>query len=90
MNSLRSGNIPDLLALAVFLTHPGLNPSVEDAGEVLEYDGQDGSFVAALVAAAANGGLDAPRGLTFKPDGNLLVASYGTDEVLEFDGATGM
>jgi len=24
---------PDLLALAVFLTHPGLNPSVEDAGE---------------------------------------------------------
>jgi DNA-binding beta-propeller fold protein YncE len=57
--------------------------------EVLEYDGQDGSFVQVFVDAAANGGLDQPRGLTYKGDGNLLVASFGSDEILEFDGQTG-
>ncbi len=57
--------------------------------EVLEYDGASGSFVRAFVRAADNGGLSQPRGLTFKRDGNLLVASYGTNEVLEYDGRTG-
>ncbi|MDX1388245.1 MAG: M12 family metallo-peptidase, partial [Acidobacteriota bacterium] len=60
-----------------------------DAGEVLEYDGQNGAFVRVFVDAAAGGGLDQPRGIAFKPDGNLLVASFGTDEVLEYDGQTG-
>jgi hypothetical protein len=57
--------------------------------EVLEFDKADGSFVGKLVDAENNGTLDRPRGLAFKADGNLLVASYGTDEVLEFDGKTG-
>jgi hypothetical protein len=57
--------------------------------EVLQFDGRDGSFVGTFVSFAANGGLLDARGLTFKPDGNLLVASLGTDEVLEFDGKTG-
>ena len=57
--------------------------------EVLEFDGLDGSFVGVFVDQADNGGLDRPKGMTFKADGNLLVASFGTDEVLEYDGATG-
>ncbi len=60
-----------------------------DSGEVLRYDGTSGAFLGAFVSAAANGGLDQPRGLTFKGDGNLLVASFGSDEVLEFDGQDG-
>lgn len=58
-------------------------------GAVLRYDVQSGAFLGTFVPAAANGGLDQPRGLVFKPDGNLIVASYGTDEVLEYDGASG-
>jgi hypothetical protein len=57
--------------------------------EVLRFDGRDGGFVGRLVPAASNGGLAEARGLTFKADGNLLVASYGTDETLEFDGRSG-
>ena len=34
------------------------------------------------------GGLSSPRGLAFGPNGNLFV-SNGTNEILEFDGATG-
>jgi hypothetical protein len=42
-----------------------------------------------LVAAGANGGLSDPRGLLFKPDGNLLVCSHSGGNVLEYNGATG-
>jgi len=57
--------------------------------EVLTYDSSTGSFIGVFVDAANNGGLSQPRGLVFKPDGNLLVASYGTNEVLEFEQGTG-
>ncbi len=59
------------------------------AGQVLRYDGATGAFLGTFVSSDANGGLDQPRGMTFKGDGRLLVASLGTDEVLEFgrDGA---
>ena len=35
------------------------------------------------------GQLHFPEGIAVAPDGNLLVASYGTDEVLEYVGADG-
>ena len=38
---------------------------------------------------AASGGLDAPEGIVFGPDGNLYVASSTTDEILRYDGLTG-
>ncbi len=57
--------------------------------EVLEYNGNTGSFVRLFVSAANNGGLSGARGMLFKPDGNLLVASYDTDALLQFDGTTG-
>ena len=46
------------------------------------------SSMLATVSTFATG-LDNPRGLKFGPDGNLYVASRGTDSILRFDGATG-
>ena len=57
-------------------------------GGVREFDGQTGALVGVFVAPGS-GGLDNPFGVTFGPNGNLFVASYATDEVIEFDGATG-
>lgn len=57
--------------------------------QVLRFDASSGSFLGAFVPLSANGGLEDPRGIAFKPDGNLLVASAGTNEVLEYDGASG-
>ena len=56
---------------------------------MLEFDGASGALVNLFVSAADNGGLEQPRGLTFKSDGNLLVTSFGTDETLEYHGSTG-
>lgn len=35
------------------------------------------------------GGLDGPTGAVFGPDGNLYVASFESDQVLRYDGASG-
>ncbi len=56
---------------------------------VLEFDGQTGAPLGDFVTAAGNGPLDDPRGIVFKGDGNLLVASFLTNQVLEYDGVTG-
>jgi len=55
---------------------------------VLNYDGTDGASLGAFVTSQA-GGLSAPYGLAFGPDGNLYVASNATHSVLRFDGRTG-
>jgi len=55
---------------------------------VLQYNGATGAFIDTFVTAGA-GGLDSPRGLVFKPDVNLLVASFGSSEILEYDGLSG-
>jgi hypothetical protein len=69
---------------------PGGDVFVTSAdARVLRYDGVTGAPLGDFVTAADNGGMDNPRGITFKPDGNLLVASFGTNEVLEYDGSTG-
>ena len=47
-----------------------------------------GSFIDAFVSAGS-GGLNIPTELVFGPDGNLYVSSFGTDEVLRYNGATG-
>jgi DNA-binding beta-propeller fold protein YncE len=56
---------------------------------VLEYDGTTGAFVRTFAVTAPHGILADPRGLAFKPDGNLLVASFGSNGVIEFDGSSG-
>jgi DNA-binding beta-propeller fold protein YncE len=58
--------------------------------QVLEFNRTTGAFVRIFVTAAGNGGLNTPRGMVFKPtDGNLLVTSFATDQVKQYDGATG-
>jgi hypothetical protein len=56
---------------------------------VRQYNRNSGSFVRVLVPASS-GGLFDPRGLTFKPDGHLVVTSNASDQVLEYEGATGL
>jgi DNA-binding beta-propeller fold protein YncE len=49
----------------------------------------DAGTASAFIESRA-GGLDAPGGILFHPDtGHLLVVSQGTNQVLEYDGATG-
>lgn len=56
----------------------------EGSDEVLRYDGATGEFVDVFVAAGA-GGLSAPAGMVFGPDGVLHVASVNTNTVLRYD-----
>lgn len=59
------------------------------SNQIFKYHGQSGAFISIFVPSSANGGLTSPRGLLFKPDDNLLVTSFGTDAVLEYNGASG-
>ena len=60
-----------------------------ETNEIIEYNGLDGSFVRVFVSASANGGLSQPRDLLFKRDGQLLVTSFETHQVLEYNGQSG-
>src|SRR5262245_55197758 len=58
---------------------------------ILRYNGTTGAFISAFVPSGS-GGLNAPRGMTFGPDGNLYVLnSDPTDNfnILRYDGTTG-
>ncbi|MCC6425760.1 MAG: hypothetical protein IT435_02960 [Phycisphaerales bacterium] len=57
-------------------------------GRVLEYNLSTGIFMRILVSAGS-GSLSDPRGILFKPDGNLLVASRGSNRINEYNGQTG-
>lgn len=63
---------------------PHLYVANEGSDEVLRFDGTSGAFVDVFVAAGA-GGLAAPAGMVFGPDGALHVASVETNTVLRFD-----
>jgi len=57
-------------------------------GSVIRYSGIDGSLIGTFIAPGS-GGLASPRGLAFGGDANLLVVSYGTSQILMYDGSTG-
>ncbi|MEX2217287.1 MAG: M12 family metallo-peptidase [Phycisphaerales bacterium] len=59
-----------------------------DDNRVREYTA-GGVFIRILVDVAGNGGLSSPRGMAINAQGRLLVTSFGTDQVLEYDAATG-
>lgn len=67
----------------------------EKADEVLRFDGQTGAPLGTFVGddpltpGDETGGLSGPTAAVFGPDGDLYVASFNTDEVLRYDGATG-
>jgi hypothetical protein len=55
--------------------------------QVLRY-GEDGSFISAFVAPGS-GGLVGAVGMVVAPNGDLLVASQGTNQVLRYNGISG-
>lgn len=62
-------------------------------GQILEFDGTTGAPVGTGILVPGgvpnNGGLSIPIGLTFGPNGNLFVASEGSNRVVEYDSTTG-
>jgi DNA-binding beta-propeller fold protein YncE len=80
-----------LLALSTLFaaaTAPGsILVSQFDGDSVLSYS-TNGTFQSTLVSPGA-GGLDLPHRSRLAPDGTLVIASAGTDNILRFDAATG-
>ncbi len=80
-----------------FLNHPtgitrhpdgsSILVSSRDTNNVVRYNGTTGALLGVFVAVGS-GGLSAPFGLTFGPNGNLFVTS-ATNEVMEYNGGTG-
>jgi streptogramin lyase len=56
--------------------------------EVFRYDGATGALRDVFVPVSSNGTLDQPHGIIAR-ESDVLVASFGTDEVLRFDRMTG-
>ncbi len=56
----------------------------EGSSEILRFDGATGEFIDVFVPAGA-GGLQAPAGMVFDPDGVLHVVSVTLDTVLRYD-----
>jgi DNA-binding beta-propeller fold protein YncE len=71
-----------LLGGSVLLVSSYVNDSVK------EFDLATAEWTRDLVSSGS-GGLDGPAGLTRAANGNLLVASLRTDQVLEYDAETG-
>ncbi len=70
--------------------HPSGTLLVSTAdNEVLEVDADGGGVIRVVVDRADNGGLLDPRGLVVDTIGELLVCSFGSDQVLAYDLATG-
>ena len=61
--------------------------SAARANSVMRFD-EDGTFLGNFVQPG-DGGLGDPQGIAFGPNGNLFVASNGSNNVLEFHGTTG-
>jgi streptogramin lyase len=59
-----------------------------DSDSILRYDEVTGHFMDAFVPSGS-AGLRRPRGLLIGRDGNFYVSSFGTNNVLRFDGTTG-
>lgn len=79
--------------IAVFFLTPSAHADLFVSGastnSVLRFD-EDGNFLGNFVnPGPGSGGLNNPQGIAFGPDGNLYVASQGSNNVLRYDGTTG-
>jgi DNA-binding beta-propeller fold protein YncE len=63
---------------------PELYVSSFGTNSVLQYNGRNGTFIGEFVHSG-NEGLAGPTGLTFNPDGYLLVADSVNDTIMRFD-----
>ncbi len=81
-----SGTVPAGGPVASILADLFISDATNNSIEI--YNGLDGTVVGDGVASGA-GGLADPRAFAFGPDGNLYVASGGTNSILRFNGATG-
>jgi len=62
--------------------------TAEGSDSIMKYDLATGASQGAFVTAGS-GGLDAPTGMTFGPDGFLYVSSVTNDTVLRYNATTG-
>jgi glucose/arabinose dehydrogenase len=77
-------------ALFVSSFNPNVPTGQTPISQILRYDSNTGAPVGNGVFVPENSaGLFGPQGLAFSPNGNLFVASDGSDQILEFDGTTG-
>ncbi len=66
-----------------------------DNARIVKYDGTTGAFLGLFVTddpatgADETGGLNQPHGIAFGVGGDLYVTSFGTNNVLRYDGQTG-
>ncbi|HEY3242208.1 MAG TPA: hypothetical protein VGM03_02565, partial [Phycisphaerae bacterium] len=61
---------------------------LDTSDQILEFDGQTGAFIRALVPTGGGqntGWLDSANHLLFRPDGRLLVASGDSESILAYD-----
>jgi len=81
-NAGPSGNIfgPDN---NLYVAQHDTNPVATTNGMVLRYNGRTGAFLDQVVPKGA-GGLSGPIGVLFTPEGDLLVTSAATNQVLRF------
>src|SRR5690242_935740 len=85
---LAGGTLWFCAALVIWNSHAELFVSSHNSNAVLRYNETNGTFVDVFVPAG-RGGLSAPHGIRFGPDGNLYVASANNDSIIRYDGASG-
>jgi DNA-binding beta-propeller fold protein YncE len=62
--------------------------AAEESNDVVRYDATTGAFVDVFVQPGS-GGISAPYGVAFGPDGNLYVSGRSSNTVVKYDGSTG-
>jgi WD40 repeat protein len=80
-------SIAILIGITIQNAQADLLITLGDPPSVLRYD-LTGNFLGDFVTPGS-GGIDLPQMLTYGPDGNLYVASFGSQNVLRYNGVTG-